>query len=76
MIRFIRTNLDLLQSDIAECLDRTYPVIGAARGHGNIKHVKQLGYLKYIDLVDLDCTSFCFVSVFLCLDTTYFLCIY
>jgi hypothetical protein len=53
VIRFIRTDLDLLQSDIAECLDRTYPVVSAARGHGNIKHVKQLGYLKYIDLAYL-----------------------
>jgi hypothetical protein len=50
MIRFIRTDLDLVESDIAECLGRTYPV----RGHGNIKHMKQLGYLRYIDLVDLN----------------------
>jgi hypothetical protein len=54
MIRFIRTDLDLLESDIAVCLGRMYPVISAAGGHGNIKHMKQLGYLRYIDLVDLD----------------------
>jgi hypothetical protein len=52
MIRFIRTDLDLLESDIAVCLGRTYPVISAAGGHGNIKHMKQLGYLRYINLVD------------------------
>jgi len=71
--KFIRTDLDLLESDIAECLGRTYPVISAAGRHGNIKHMKQLGYLRYMDLVDLDWMSFCFVSVLsLCLNTTYF----
>jgi len=54
MIRFIRTDLDLLDSDIADSLGRTYPVKSTVSGHGNIKHVKQLGYLRYIDLVDLD----------------------
>jgi len=54
MIRFVRTDLDLLESDIAVCLDRMYPVISAARGHGNSKHMNQLGYFTYIVLVDFD----------------------